>query len=147
MRESNVALVRVGSEYPPEIAVRGGGIFAGEWYVGGPRFGSQHGWHEDRIEVIRPLVVIDPEDREQVERLARDHHASGHIAAWGAMHENTRAGLVDEMQAALREFANPKPPCGASLTLGKAGALYRCSEVEGHDGPHLDGTCTWTAKS
>jgi hypothetical protein len=104
-------------------------------------------WDDTRNLPARPLVVIDPEDREQVERLARDHHASGHIAAWGAMHENTRAGLVDEMQAALREYADPKPPCGASLTLGKDAAMYRCAEAEGHKGPHADGTCTWTAKS
>jgi len=48
----------------------------------------------------RPLVVIDPEDREQVERL-------GKVVArlW---HEHPY--VLDAVQAALREFANPTPP-------------------------------------
>ena len=48
----------------------------------------------------RPLVVIDPEDREQVERLAE---RIGHL--WRS--ENY---VADVVQAALREFANPTPP-------------------------------------
>jgi hypothetical protein len=46
----------------------------------------------------RPVVVIDPEDREQVERLCSgllDIH-------W--------YGNADAMQVALRKFANPTPP-------------------------------------
>jgi hypothetical protein len=79
----------------------------------------------------RPLVVIDPEDREQVERLASAiRRAPGPFQV--------------ALQDALRAFADPEP-CGASLTLGKDGALYRCAEAEGHDGPHADGTCIWTA--
>jgi hypothetical protein len=46
----------------------------------------------------RPLVVIDPEDREQVERLC-SHLLDIH---W--------YGDTDYMQAALRKFANPTPP-------------------------------------
>lgn len=46
----------------------------------------------------RPLVVIDPEDREQVERLMD-----------GVTWLFTNAD-VEATQAALREFANPKPP-------------------------------------
>jgi len=56
---------------------------------------------------IRPLVVIDTEDREQVERL---------VAAWEAV-ENVALGPVPmtvrqmRMQAALRSLiAPPKPP-------------------------------------
>lgn len=51
----------------------------------------------------RPLVMIDPEDREQVERL---------YASW--LDDNLaapeREAQVNAMQAALREFANPTPP-------------------------------------
>lgn len=48
-------------------------------------------------EQCRPLVVIDPEDREAVERLVN-------------IYEGTMRGdFVAEMQHALREFANPKP--------------------------------------
>jgi hypothetical protein len=46
---------------------------------------------------VRPLVVIDPEDREQVERLVSlaSHNSCIGIESW---------------QAALREYANPTPP-------------------------------------
>lgn len=46
------------------------------------------------------LVVIDPEDREQVERLAE---RIGHL--W-----KSHTYVRDVVQAALREFANPTPP-------------------------------------
>lgn len=51
--------------------------------------------------VVRPLAVIDPEDREQVERLSEM-----------VADEIVRNGLKsrDAMQAALREYANPTPP-------------------------------------
>ena len=52
---------------------------------------------------IRPLVVIDPDDREQVERLAR---LCSSVPAEMAL----SATRLDAMQAALREFANPTPP-------------------------------------
>lgn len=58
-----VALIRVSDDYSPEIGIKGGN----QWYVAGPRLGSRHGWHN--VRVVRLLVVIDPEDREQVERL------------------------------------------------------------------------------
>lgn len=47
----------------------------------------------------RPLVVIDPEDREAVERLATSLGSGSHLL-WG----------VEYVQERLREFANPKPP-------------------------------------
>lgn len=60
-----------------------------------------NGEREDELE-FRPLVVIDPEDREAVERLL------------GVMKERDWTGIDDEapadMQAALREYANPNPP-------------------------------------
>ncbi|KAB2809234.1 hypothetical protein F9L07_19530 [Pimelobacter simplex] len=49
---------------------------------------------------VRPLVVIDPEDREQVERLLCLFHQAD---------QTTPAGM-DRMQAALREFVTPTPP-------------------------------------
>lgn len=55
----------------------------------------------------RRVAVIDPDDREQVDRLS----ASYDIAL---RYEGTVGPTVDEsaiaMQAALREFANPTPP-------------------------------------
>lgn len=60
----------------------------------------------------RPLVVIDPDDREQVERL-RDlmdaawvDHNDGQLD-FPARHTSARGNAL---QAALRKYANPKPP-------------------------------------
>jgi len=106
-KPGDVAMIRVSAEYRPEIAVRGRGIFDHLWYTGGPRFGSQHGWPDGRVEVIRPLVVIDPEDREQVERLNRaqdDEYARQGI---DVDHECID---VEVMQAALRSLATPPKP-------------------------------------
>lgn len=58
---------------------------------------------------IRPLVVIDPEDREQVERLTRIYY--GDKDGGPTPHD-------DRMQAALREFANPTPPIEEPQGLG-----------------------------
>ena len=65
-KPGDVALVRISSDYRPEVAVSGDR----QWFVAGPRLGSQHGWPHGRVEVIRPLVVLDPEDPKHVEQLA-----------------------------------------------------------------------------
>jgi hypothetical protein len=93
-----------------------------------------NGWRADSVEGARPLVVIDPEDREQIERLglALDRH-SGFENRW------------NEVQSALREFANPKPPkCGATLVIGPRGAVYPCTKHEGHLEPHANEVYSWT---
>lgn len=56
----------------------------------------------------RPLVVIDPEDAEQVERLWR---------AWTTLAPDHRLAQ-DCMQAALREFARPTPRIEEPQGLG-----------------------------
>jgi hypothetical protein len=68
----------------------------------------------------RPLAVIDPEDREQVERLEK---ALEVVAVRGFM--------PGGVQAALREFANPTPPkpdepagVGAVVRSSHSGATY-----------------------
>lgn len=55
---------------------------------------------------LRPLVVIDPEDREQVERL------TSALKLWRLKNIECLADEqeVTDVQAALREFANPTPP-------------------------------------
>lgn len=55
---------------------------------------------------VRPLVVIDPEDAEQVERL-RDALPEDWCLTEDA---GIRAETFVAVQAALREFANPTPP-------------------------------------
>lgn len=71
-------------------------------------------WPDWNITDARRLVVIDPEDREQVERLA-DIFCKAPSSGW-----------VHDMQAALREFANPKPPKPAEPK--GLGAVVRDSE-------------------
>lgn len=66
----------------------------------------------------RPLVVIDPEDREQAERL------TGALVYAGAGKNDTNHW--PEVQAALREFANPTPPKPEEPT--GLGAVVRDSE-------------------
>jgi hypothetical protein len=53
---------------------------------------------------VRPLVVIDPEDREAVERLV-----GVIVGVHCEQREDVRLSH-DATQAALREFANPTPP-------------------------------------
>lgn len=77
----------------------------------GERWESQEGSHSYAFESadwFRPLVVIDPEDREQVERLAR---------LW-ASHAGEFDTTPGRMAAALREFANPTPPIEEPTGLG-----------------------------
>jgi hypothetical protein len=58
--------------------------------------------HEGDLLSARPLVVIDPEDREQVERL---------VQAWERQAGESAFSTTGRyLQAALREFANPTPP-------------------------------------
>lgn len=65
------------------------------------------GWdHLRTIGRMRRLVVIDPEDREKVERLAQAYRDD----FWGTEAERVNFDHVDSLQAALREFANPTPP-------------------------------------
>jgi hypothetical protein len=66
-----------------------------------------------RYQNARPLVVIDPEDREQVERLTK--------ALVEAAYRHSNVVVSDQAstatrQAALREFADPKPPKPAEPT-------------------------------
>lgn len=92
----------------------------------------------------RPLVVIDPEDREQVERL--EFLYVGNAGGSGRT-------IADYLQAALREFANPKPPprcvahgneacedCSRILTRDFDGGECRHCSTYGETGMHWD-TC------
>ena len=97
----DVALV-TDSEGQERLAVRGKvAISEPCWW-----FPDTRTW--TKTDAARPLVLIDPEDREQVERLAKawDDLANGHAElrdeAW------TLSGL--RLQAALREFAEPPEP-------------------------------------
>jgi hypothetical protein len=75
-----------------------------ESWASGTTFGRRI--EDGDVKDARPLVVIDPEDREQVERLLRGY------CGWKSDPDEIKnyPHYVDEMRAALREFANPKPP-------------------------------------
>jgi hypothetical protein len=84
------------SDWKVGVCVGGGPIGDARWMLpdGMTVWGS--------VTEVRPLVVIDPEDREQVERLLEDWWQRGGFGNGAEGHDN--------MQAALREFADPKPP-------------------------------------
>ncbi len=62
------------------------------------------------VDDARPLVVIDPEDREQVERFREIASRWADQVPYSDMREAGDMDHLDAMQAALREFANPTPP-------------------------------------
>ena len=78
------------------------------------------------------LVVIDPEDREQVERLVAILH-DGDPWFRGGPNKPTHASLL---QRALRAMlASPKPPkCTAALNI--KGEHFGCDQDEGHGTAH-----------
>lgn len=80
-------------------------LSSGSLYVELAEYGKNSGRNLDTIvdRDIRPLVVLDPEDREQVERL---------VTLWSEAFDDVPPVPVevDFMQAALREFVDPKPP-------------------------------------
>lgn len=95
--------------------------------------------HSGRCEPIRPLVVIDLEDREQVERLV------------GAI-ETTVGGkagatAVRDMQAALRAFVNPQPSDPKARVIDRRDNYWRLL-ADGDwvcvDGPDIGEYIVWS---
>lgn len=85
--------------------------------------------------LARPLVVIDPEDAEQVERLL--------LARWRASGFDTAESgpssrVIDEWQAALREFADPKPRIEEPRGLGAVVA-----DADGHKWTRANSQGEW----
>lgn len=74
--------------------------------------GTRGGMPEGTMEAydLRPLVVIDPDDREQMEHLLEAHNKAEQDAACKGGECGSGSCWIDIMQAALREFANPTPP-------------------------------------
>jgi hypothetical protein len=100
----NVRLVAGWSKYDPRL----------RWCELSPRWAD--GDDDDcwfmpaQVADARPLVVIDPTDRVQVERL-RDLWDEAHEDQQGHKPSQSAKGARgNALQAALREFADPKPP-------------------------------------
>lgn len=90
----DVALIEIGCQANRHVA-----YFTGRW---GWSYGEHWVEHDPAIvTVIRPLVVIDPESREQMDDLS---DALVRVGVGKVM-----PGW-DLVRAALREFANPTPP-------------------------------------
>lgn len=83
----------------------------------------------------RPLVVLDPENDEDVRRLAD--------AYCDQLTSPKRSAIHDRIRAALRSLV-AQPTCSASLTI--AGKPYACAEQPEHDGPHRnpDADAVWS---
>jgi hypothetical protein len=98
LRKKNDASIDGGREH---VAMRDR---VGSW-ASGTTFGRQI--DDDEVKDARPLVVIDPEDREAVERLLSAYY----LAVTGEGHKPGHySELAVPMQAALREFATPTAP-------------------------------------
>lgn len=66
-------------------------------------------WETTGTLTLRRLVVIDPEDREQVQRLAQTMDDEFGKRGW-ANHSTPDPDVVNAAQAALREFESPTLP-------------------------------------
>ena len=62
------------------------------------------------VSAVRPLVVLDPEDAEQVARLADVWDRWQDRVPYADMREEGDLTYTTAAQSALREFANPTPP-------------------------------------
>lgn len=99
-KPGDVALVTIDGKERPVVRSEGGH----KWIVE-PEPSSRR-----VIESVRPLVVIDPEDRQQVAQLVKMfNHTDGPVLG---------AVFTDRLQAALREFANPTPKPAEPTGLG-----------------------------
>ncbi|HJR88953.1 MAG TPA: hypothetical protein VJ782_02205 [Aeromicrobium sp.] len=70
------------------------------------------GWHplDDDAVTFRRLAVIDPEDRQQVERLGLAYLDMATTRGGPDRDAFDIPETVEQMQAALREYATPTPP-------------------------------------
>jgi hypothetical protein len=131
-KPGTVALVEAGCWANRVVAIRTGVPNNMGWAYCGTRDGqSTQAWSPDTSGIVtplRPLAVIDPEDRGEVERLMDPLRRMGF-----APHA---CGAVDCLTTALREFAKPTPPKPAEpLGLGAV-----VEDAEGRWWSRLGGT-------
>lgn len=88
---------------------------------------------------VRPLVVLDPEDRKQITRLVRACPED-----WSFSTDDvTESDVTNHFQAALRSLVAPPRTCSASVNL--SGEHFACIEPPEHGGPHRnpDAEAVW----
>lgn len=114
----DVALVEAGCWANRKVALR---LSEGWSHVNGTNVDG-----DGIVSPVRPLVVIDPEDRAQIERLAElmwSHRA------------NLLTDLGEVVADAIREYAEPQhPKCKAALIF--KGEHYPCDQFDGHGMTH-----------
>lgn len=94
--------------------------------------GDTRGLSDDEVSRSRPVAVIDPDSREQIERLAAAFLGEG----GGPLTPlRTVTDIADALQAALTEYANPTPPkCDSALIV--KGEHFVCDQTAGHAMTH-----------
>ncbi len=89
--------------------MRGAGIFQNHWYSNTPVTGSLTSFSDAEVTDVRPLVVLDPDNREDAVSLARVLDAE--FARRGWANDGTPApDVIDAVHAALRTAARPPEP-------------------------------------
>lgn len=135
-KPGDVAMIEVGCH---------ANVHRGMFIGGGWRYGDDK-WVADDPAIVtaRPLLVIDPEDREQVERLRALLEGMSY-SAWAC-------GALDCLRTALRSLVQPEPPrcvahgneacasCSLITTADFSGGECRHCTVYGETGMHWD-TC------
>ena len=94
-------LVGEGGELATKRALR----VLGCWYVG-----KGTGWNDGEVHEVRPLLTLDPDDRDQSNRLAAAYWANLCEQTGNRPYNATASQQDDAMQAALRSLLAPERP-------------------------------------
>jgi hypothetical protein len=90
------------------------------------------------------LAVVDPENPENVARLAEAIADAGLAGDWGSRSEGDRARAISGLAAALREYADPQPPKPAEPTRWLAAVEDpETGQRWYRDGDKRDSDCPW----
>lgn len=106
-KPGDVAAVVWNADAKPEILFR---YLAGDDFDMPAWMSSEDGEAYPRPDQLRPLVVIDPEDREQVERLADAMWSAGLLGTGVGIGNTASAAECRSLAAALRSLITPPRP-------------------------------------
>lgn len=120
----------------------GAGLAVGTKWISQSGVECYYAHREDQVTDVRPLVVLDPDDRQQAERFARGYIAVHQYSKtpWGEREQESRDTIISAVQGAFRSLtAPPKPPEPTGLgavVRGRDGREFVrvCSRHPGDDG-------------